>query len=138
MGDIMALCNCMNCKKIVNIIGELELCSKCDEILFNKIKDYMKNNKGVTIDKMCKEIDISPKIVKAYIKSGRIEEFIKGLKTCQLCGDIIEENEVYCRQCQKRIKFLKEQDKIKSMKFGTTDQGQSLGMHFVNKNNIRR
>lgn len=104
----MALDSCIYCSKLINYYGGIKLCKECDEKLFSSIKEYLIDNPGSSINDISDNTKISPKIISAYIKSGRIESINGNNSYCPLCGDLKDENSKYCLKCFKKIKVANE------------------------------
>ncbi|WP_078666084.1 MULTISPECIES: hypothetical protein [Carboxydocella] len=97
----MELKNCEECGKLFMSAGALR-CPECldrEEAIFSRIRDYVWEHPGVTVDDVVRELGVKPEKVLAYLREGRLA--IKGL-TCQRCGAPINMGRI-CQRCAKEL-----------------------------------
>ena len=102
----MNYCNCEKCNKIFNYIRGPLLCNKCNEEVFNQIKNYINQNPNSTVYDINKDLNLPIKIVEEYIKEERIMKLRDNINLCSLCKDIVVEGNLYCKKCLQKIKIL--------------------------------
>ena len=96
---------CSYCNNANVTLEEYELCDKCDEIIFNKIKEEL--NKGVKSPKeLANSVGVSLKLIDAYMKDDRLIDVKKenDFHTCKYCGDAIDSGDI-CNNCLNKIKL---------------------------------
>lgn len=108
----MDIKNCPKCKKIFSPLTRSLICPECEkkeEEDFNKVRVFLRENRGTDINVVAKETGVSVKKILQYLKDGRLEvsegmgEFLK----CEKCGVPIKSGQ-YCPACnQKMIQSLK-------------------------------
>lgn len=93
----MELKNCEDCGRLFMSAGALR-CPECldkEEAVFARIRDYVWEHPGVTVEEVVRELGVKPEKVLAYLREGRLA--IKGL-TCQNCGAPIAMGRL-CQRC---------------------------------------
>ena len=133
--------NCKRCNKIYNYIGGAPVCQDCkqqDEVDFKRVKEYLYEHSGASLFEVSKELEISVKQIKAYLKEGRLQ--IVGdsgnmFLECERCGKSISTGR-FCNDCSKEvtsdIKSVAEQ-----MSGSVNDEAaekRANGMRYLNKN----
>ena len=130
----MEFCTCLYCNKIISYTRGARLCKECDQKLFKKIKEYLRNNKPTNMYVIHEATDIPVKIIKEFIKDSRLEQMRDGIKTCIGCGDIIVDDSKYCPKCMEKAKILKQLNNS----FENKNDEIKPKMHFINKNSGRK
>jgi len=117
--------NCPRCKKLFNKAYNV-ICDACvqeEHDTYDKVRDYLKENPGITIMELAKATDVSQKKILGYIKEGRLE-LLSGELTCEKCGLPIVTGR-YCPECLQAMdrdlldQIRKEKNKNKGMKMHT-------------------
>ena len=96
--------NCKKCKRLFNYIGGQQICPACREELekkFQKVKQYLRDNRGASMQAVCENCDIEEKQVRQWIREERLEvtsRFDAGI-VCKSCGTPIQSGE-YCDKCK--------------------------------------
>jgi uncharacterized protein len=126
--------NCPKCKKTFVKIKE-PICPECfkeEEAIFEKTRNFIKENPKVSLDVVSLELDISVKKIQKYIKEGRIDvSESEGITMkCDSCGKNINSGR-YCDKCaqimQNRVyDFLKNEREVKKL---TPKKERTGGMH---------
>lgn len=96
---------CSYCNNANVTLEEYELCDKCDEIIFNKIKEEL--NKGVKSPKeLANSVGVSLKLIDAYMKDDRLIDVKEenNFYTCKYCGEAIDSGDI-CNNCLNKIKL---------------------------------
>lgn len=130
----MEFCTCLYCNKRISYTRGARLCKECDQKLFKKIKEYLKNNKPTNMYVIHEATGIPVKIIKEFIKDSRLEQMQDGIKTCIGCGDIIVDDSKYCPKCMEKAKILKQLNNS----FENKNDEIKPKMHFINKNSGRK
>ncbi len=103
----MNIKNCPKCRKIFSpMVGQV-ICSDCikeEEEEFEKVKGYLRENRGAGINIVSDETGVSIKKILKYLREGRLEitdEMVDFLK-CEKCGISIKSGQ-YCRNCLEKV-----------------------------------
>lgn len=116
----MDMRNCPRCGGLFLYRG-LRLCESCrqvEEEEYEKVKLYLQENRGVTVDKVAEATKVSRQQILAFIRAGRlsgeIENLIEAALFCERCDKPIVEGRL-CKVCQNELthNFLKNQSKLK-------------------------
>lgn len=96
--------NCRNCKRLFNYISGPHLCPACreeQEKLFQDVKKYVNEHRGVTIPELAEEFDIEQAQIRQWIKEERLEfADDSGIKlACESCGALINCGR-FCEACK--------------------------------------
>jgi len=100
--------NCRRCGKIFNYISGPPICSECkqeDEANFRKVKEYLYDHPKASLFEVSRELEISVKQIKAYLKEGRLEIVGEGgnmFLECERCGKAISTGRL-CNQCSNEV-----------------------------------
>lgn len=103
----MSIKNCPKCKKIFSPVGGSLICRECmklEEEEFEKVRNYLRDNRGADINRVAEETGVSTKKILKYLREGRLEvsegmaEFLK----CEKCGISIRSGK-YCRACSEKV-----------------------------------
>ncbi len=100
--------NCRMCGRLFTYTGGIAVCKYCrekDEEDFKKVKDYLYENPGATLNEIASELNIGVKKIKYYLKEGRLEIINPEgnmVLECEKCGRSIKTGR-YCDGCQKDI-----------------------------------
>lgn len=84
--------NCPRCKKIAIIESGSLICNPCvveESDTLDRVRDYLKENPGLTLLQLAKATEVSAKKIEGYIRKGRIE---------------LAEPEIQCEKCKEKIK----------------------------------
>lgn len=54
-----------------------DVCRACEELLFNDVREFVRDNDVATMSEIMNEFDVSKKLIEKWIKHGRLE-FTKG------------------------------------------------------------
>ncbi|OOB79492.1 MAG: hypothetical protein BEN18_00330 [Epulopiscium sp. Nuni2H_MBin001] len=101
----MELKKCRDCRTLFQYTSGPVYCSRCKlnhESLIKDIKDYLYDYPHTDIKMLSEALNISPKLIEGFIRSGRIELTSDSpIKiTCDVCGVRIQHGRV-CDDCQK-------------------------------------
>ncbi len=98
----MALNNCPRCGKLFDNTFK-DICQQCtseEEVLYNKVRQYIKENRNCTIYEASDATEVSVKLITRFIKQGRIS--LKGnpnlMYPCEACGSLIAAGR-FCNKC---------------------------------------
>ena len=94
---------CMRCRRLFNYVSGDRLCPKCREEVeseFQKVKDYIRENKGCNVIEVAEACEVSEKQIKEWVRQERLEMTTPtGDITCQKCGIAITSGR-YCDKCR--------------------------------------
>lgn len=103
----MAIKNCPKCKKIFSPVGGSVICPECvkaEEEEFEKVRTYLRDNRGADINVVSDETGVSTKKILKYLREGRLEvsEGMADFLKCEKCGVPIRSGQ-YCRACSEKV-----------------------------------
>lgn len=103
----MELRMCKKCNKPFQYITGAPICSRCkkeEEELFQVIKDYLRANKGASMEQVCEVTGASVKMIERYLREGRLEVTADSAITlhCEQCGAKIRTGRL-CDRCRARL-----------------------------------
>lgn len=98
----MELRNCPSCGKLF-VYTTRNLCPDCkekDEVNFHKVKDYLYENPGATIEEVSEETKVDTKKILEYLKEGRLmlKHSNTNILSCESCGKPILTGR-FCDEC---------------------------------------
>jgi flagellar operon protein (TIGR03826 family) len=122
----MEAMNCPRCGKVFVKIHDpiCEACIKEEEQIFEKVRDFIRENPDRTVSEVAEECEVTVKRIMTYIRDGRIEagEGMHGEITCSQCGKPINSG----RMCEKCI--LETNFKVNDMKEAAKLKGSGMFM----------
>ena len=102
----MALSNCPRCGRLFDNTFK-DICQQCardEDKLYEKVRDYIKENRSCTIYEASEATEVSVKMITRFIKQGRID--IRNnpnmLYPCETCGEPIATGR-FCNQCVEEL-----------------------------------
>lgn len=103
----MSIKSCPKCKKIFSPIGGSVICPECmkiEEEEFEKVRVYLRENRGADINTVSKETGVPTKKIFKYLREGRLEvtEGMADFLKCEKCGISIRTGQ-YCRACSEKV-----------------------------------
>ena len=103
----MELKVCHGCKKMFQYITGPVLCPKCkqyEEELFQKVKDYLRENPGDNMYEVNKATGVSSTLIEKFLRQGRLQVAADSpiALTCERCGKKIATGK-YCNECKKEM-----------------------------------
>lgn len=99
--------NCRSCGRLFNYMGGPPICISCKEALeekFQRVKEYIRDNKDAHVDQVSEECEVSVKQIKQWIREERLvlsEESGMFLE-CEVCGAAIRMGR-YCDKCKLKV-----------------------------------
>lgn len=135
--------NCRRCGKIYNYIGGAPICPACkqqDEEDFQRVKEYLYQNRGASVNQVSTDLDISVEKIKRYLKEGRLEitsDEGNLILECENCGKAIKSGR-FCPECERQLETgfrsvaSQIQGELDSLSSDTGMKG--IGMRYLNKN----
>lgn len=103
----MDIINCKVCRKIFSPVGRQLVCKDClkaEEEEFQKVRDYLKENKGADISLVSSETGVPVKKILKYLKEGKVEvsDTNNSILKCEKCGKSIRSGR-FCEQCKSNV-----------------------------------
>lgn len=105
----MAITRCDNCgsRVTVNKLEKIVLCETCDELFFQKIKEYIDKNKSASISELHRQLKIPIQVINKYVEDDRLfapedQERLKQEK------EIIDNKEKKLQRNRETLKLLLE------------------------------
>ena len=91
--------NCPKCGKIFHFIHSpiCDDCIKLDQDTFEKVRQHLKENPGISLMGLAKETDVDSKKILRYIKEGKLE-LLTPEAECEKCKAKISTGR-FCPQC---------------------------------------
>ncbi len=99
--------NCRKCGRLFNYLVGPRLCMACRESLeadFQRVKEYIRENKGATISQVSEECEVEISQIYQWLREERLEltEGSTILLYCETCGAAIMSGR-YCDKCRHEI-----------------------------------
>ncbi len=99
--------NCRKCGKLFNYVSGSQVCPVCrDELekIFQKVKKYIQENRGATIDQVVEECEVDAAQIRQWVREERLEFSGDGATgiTCEKCGATISTGK-YCQKCKNEM-----------------------------------
>lgn len=99
--------NCRKCGRLFNYVSGTQVCPACKDALekeFQKVKKYVQENRGATIDQVVEECEVDAAQIRQWVREERLEfsgEGVTGI-TCEKCGETIPTGK-YCQKCKNEM-----------------------------------
>lgn len=100
--------NCVRCKKIFLPSSGEKICPDCraeDAAIEEKVKAYVRDHRGLTVNQLIEGSGVNPKIIWRMIQQGLFENsgLIDAEYPCANCGKPITKD-LYCTECAGKFK----------------------------------
>lgn len=98
---------CRRCRKIFQHIVGPEICPQCkqfEEVLFVRVKDYLRENPGANIYQIHQETTVSAAMIERFLRQGRLQVAPDSpiALGCERCGNKISTGR-YCGPCASEV-----------------------------------
>ena len=99
--------NCRKCGKIFNYVAGAVICPacrECQETEFQRVKEYIRENKQVTIPMIARECEVGAHQIRQWIRQERLvfsDDSVIGIN-CESCGKTIKTGR-FCEICKAEI-----------------------------------
>lgn len=128
----MEVRNCKSCGRLFNYIGASPICPNCakklDEV-YAKVKEYIYDHPGASINEVSEENDVSVNQIKKWVREEKLsfsEDSPVGL-ACEGCGKMIKTGR-YCKECKlktaKELESFREKPKVVGVKKETKENAK--------------
>ena len=120
----MEMSNCRKCKKLFPKLYDpiCDNCKKEEEALFDKVRNFLGDNKNATILEISENTGASAKKILSYLREGRLEiSSASGELICRMCSAPISSGQ-YCEKC-----LIEVNQQIASFAPGSKNKPQSAG-----------
>lgn len=103
----MEVITCKSCGKLFNYIQGQRICPTCAKKLdekFTEVKKYVYNHPKVEINELSREMDVSIRQIKQWIREERLcfsDDSPIGIE-CEGCGTTIKTGR-FCKQCKDKL-----------------------------------
>ncbi len=99
--------NCKKCGRLFNYVSGSQVCPACKDALekeFQKVKKYVQENRGATIDQVVEECEVDAAQIRQWVREERLEFSGDGATgiTCEKCGAQISTGK-YCQNCKNEM-----------------------------------
>ncbi|MCR5627387.1 MAG: flagellar protein [Lachnospiraceae bacterium] len=100
--------NCKRCNKIFEAAFGFETicpaCKEAEEEEYKRVKDFVWDHPGVTINEVAEICDVDPKMIKEWLREERLSLINSsgGELKCELCGTFISAGR-YCPKCKDKM-----------------------------------
>ena len=100
----MNIRNCKSCGRIFNYVSGPVICPICKESAeakFQEVKDYIRENKGASINEVAEACDVDPAQIRQWLREDRLEVTPDSAITlsCDNCGASIRSGK-FCEKCK--------------------------------------
>ncbi|MCL1995251.1 MAG: hypothetical protein FWG63_03505 [Defluviitaleaceae bacterium] len=95
--------NCPKCGKVFHYINSpvCDGCIKEDQDVFEKARQHLKENPGISLIRLAKETDIDTKRILRYIRDGKLELMNPEIE-CEKCKAKIISGR-FCQECVEKM-----------------------------------
>lgn len=98
---------CRRCKKMFQYVAGPTVCPRCrqvEEEMFQKVKDYLRENKGASMREVSEETEVPVSLIESFLRQGRLEVSPDSpiALTCEICGAQISTGR-YCAHCKGQL-----------------------------------
>ncbi len=99
--------NCRKCGRLFNYVSGSQVCPVCKDTLekeFQKVKKYVQENRGATIEQVVEECEVDAAQIRQWVREERLEfsgEGVTGI-TCEKCGMTIPTGR-FCQKCKNEM-----------------------------------
>lgn len=95
--------NCKKCGKVFNYVVGLPICPRCreeQELIFQNVKEYVRDHKGADIMEVADVCDVDPGQIRQWIREDRLQftEDSPIRIPCEKCGVMILSGR-FCEKC---------------------------------------
>ena len=95
--------NCRSCGNIFNYVAGQVICPVCrekQEKKFQEVKDYIRENKGASVNEVAEACDVDAAQIRQWLKEDRLEVTADSAiyLTCESCGAPIRGGR-FCEKC---------------------------------------
>jgi flagellar operon protein (TIGR03826 family) len=103
----MDIKNCKRCGKMFSYLSGVPICNECkkiDEEDFAKVKNYLYDNPGSSMQQIAEACEVSVEKITRFLKEGRLEirEGSNVILECEICGKSIKSGR-RCSSCTKQL-----------------------------------
>ncbi len=102
----MEVQTCSRCRKFFNYIGGERICPACKEEVekeFQKVKEYIRDNRGASVLEVARECEVSEKQIREWVREERLELSSRdGEFVCEKCGASITSGR-FCDKCKNEM-----------------------------------
>ncbi len=123
----MRTLKCRRCSQTFTVLGTLgQLCPKCirdEEDIYLRVRSFVKDNPGVSIQEVSEILSISRSKIMNYIKEERLEvtSNSKTVLKCKNCGKPITTG-IFCADCKRVHTDVRHTEEVKSPKLKKVDE----------------
>lgn len=133
--------NCKRCGQVFHYYGYgygyCERCTKIDDEVFHKVKDYIWTHKNATVIEVSSALGVSERQIYQYLRDSRLEVpedspiFLK----CEICSTDIRYGR-YCPECAVKMnKDLSSNVRADVFEVGEKPKSMKGKMHFLSTKN---
>ncbi len=95
--------NCRKCGKVFNYVIGIPICPRCkdeQEVKFQEVREYVRNNPGVDISEVAEVCEVEPGQIRQWIREDRLQfaEDSPIRIPCEKCGAMIRSGR-FCEKC---------------------------------------
>ncbi len=99
--------NCRKCGRLFNYVSGSQVCPACRDAVekeFQKVKKYVQENRGATIEQVVEECEVEAAQIRQWVREERLEFSGDGATgiTCEKCGATISTGK-YCPKCKNEM-----------------------------------
>ena len=131
---------CHGCRKMFQYITGPVLCPRCkqhEEELFQKVKEYLRENPGANMYEVNKATGVSAALIEKFLRQGRLQVAVDSpiALTCDRCGTKIPTGKL-CNECKKTISDELNDVKKSLVKAEATNNSSGAKMRYLQSGNV--
>lgn len=134
----MEIITCKKCGTICQYVSGPRICANCkklEEDIFREVKEFLRENKGATLEQVSSGTGASVKLITRFLREGRLQVSEQSpMKIgCERCGTPIAGGR-YCKACSEAIQGdLQKHKKVAFVAEKEETKTSGNRMHFLNK-----
>jgi len=99
--------NCRKCGRLYNYVAGQRICPLCQERLeedFQRVKEYVRKNPGVTVNRVAEECEVEISQIRQWLREERLELTAESgmILQCETCGTPIASGR-FCEKCRRDL-----------------------------------
>ena len=126
---------CQSCRSLFQYVSGDNLCMQCirmEEVKFQAVKEYLRENPGANMQEVTEAVDVSAKLIKKFLRQGRLEIVSESpiALNCDRCGKRILSGH-FCEDC--RAEMTRDLQKAKNSLLNYQQEEVQAKMRFLRR-----